>query len=538
MSKAKKIFLYLTGFFCGMSVMAIELGAQRLLSPYFSSSQVIWTIVIGIIMISMAVGNMLGGRLADKKDKPDLLVILLLSAAVWVGLIPLLGKFIISGVAIGLAFFVTKGYLIWASLISCIVVFVYPLLILGMVTPNLIKYACTDLSDSGKTVGKIEALNTVGSILGTFLPTFVTIPTIGTAVTFVIFASILFAICLTYFFVRKKFRVVATVLVVVTLTAGSLSNLIGIAYWNKNILYEGESVYNYLRVEDEGDTRILSTNVLFGVQSVKTKTPGLTGLYHDYALAAPVITDAMTKPQDILILGLGAGTYATQCKYYFEQTDIDGVEIDSEIIRLARTYFDLPEDVHTYEQDGRAYINTCKKQYDVIMVDAYQDISIPFQMSSVEFFTLVRDRLKENGVMTVNLNMYSAGEGNINDWLSSTINNVFEYVYTAKTGSNVVLYAAGFDLKKRLWDKLPEIESDRLPVGEYSLLRETLTKAYGRMERYEKTKYLFTDDKAPVEMRSMRVLDEMIVAELADFKESIKGKSLGELLQILFSGNF
>lgn len=119
-------------------------------------------------------------------------------------LIPLLGKFVISGVAVVLALFVTKNYLIWAALVSCILVFVFPLLVLGMVTPNLVKFAVSSLEESGRTVGIIEACNTVGSILGTFLPTFVTIPYIGTALTFVIFASLLYIVSITYFILRKN----------------------------------------------------------------------------------------------------------------------------------------------------------------------------------------------------------------------------------------------------------------------------------------------------------------------------------------------
>ena len=66
-----KYFLYLTEFFAGMSVMAVEIGASRLLAPYFSSSQIVWTIIIGTIMIAMALGNIYGGRSADKNPDPD-----------------------------------------------------------------------------------------------------------------------------------------------------------------------------------------------------------------------------------------------------------------------------------------------------------------------------------------------------------------------------------------------------------------------------------------------------------------------------------
>ena len=96
---SNKYYLYLTEFFAGMAVMAVELGASRLLAPYFSSSQIVWTIIIGTIMIAMALGNIWGGRSADKDPNPDRLYRRILIAAVWIALIPVVGKYIILGVS-------------------------------------------------------------------------------------------------------------------------------------------------------------------------------------------------------------------------------------------------------------------------------------------------------------------------------------------------------------------------------------------------------------------------------------------------------
>lgn len=528
----KKYLFYITGFFSGLSVMAIELGASRLMAPYFSSSQIIWTIIIGTIMIAMALGNILGGKMADKSENPDRLFIWIFAAATWTMLIPLLGKFVISGVAVVLALFVTKNYLIWAALVSCILVFVFPLLVLGMVTPNLVKFAVSSLEENGRTVGIIEACNTVGSILGTFLPTFVTIPYIGTALTFVIFASLLYIVSITYFILRKKFIVKCSVIAAVALILGILSMNIGVAFWNNNILYEGESIYNYLRVEEDDNSLILSTNVLFGVQSIKRKQGGLTGMYYDCALAAPAM--AKNSPDDeisVCILGLGTGTFATQCEKYFGVTDTDGVEIDKKIVKLAYEYFDLSDNVNVFVEDGRAFISRTEKKYDVIMVDAYQDITIPFHMSSREFFFEVRSHLKENGVMVVNMNMYTKDDGGINDYLCGTILSVFDCAYTYTTGgTNIELFASsGFDCAERLRENLPMLGEE---------LRPFLSKVSDSLEKKEKSDYILTDDKAPVELLGMRVLDEMIVDELSAVKEMIKGKSIGELFDMLISGQF
>ncbi len=527
----KKWIYYLTAFFSGTAVMAIELGASRLLAPYFSSSQIVWTIIIGTIMIAMALGNVIGGKMADKYESPTRLFIWLFIAATFTMLIPLFGKFVISGVAITLATFVTRNYLIWAALLSCLLVFVFPLLVLGMVTPHLVKFAVKDISENGKTVGIIEACNTIGSIIGTFLPTFVTIPTVGTALTFVIFASVLYIVCLIYFIYRKKHIVKTTIVTIIALTLGLLSSNIGVAFWKNNIVYEGESVYNYLRVEETDTSIILSTNVLFGVQSIKKKNGGLTGMYYDYALSAPLIAGGTEKDISVCILGLGTGTYSEQCLKYFNISEIDGVEIDGKIIELAHTYFDLPKEVNTFEADGRAFIDSSDKKYDVIMVDAFRDITIPFQMSSVEFFNSVKNHLTENGVMVVNLNMPSSQKENINDYLKGTISSCFSSVYTCVASSNVILLASeNTNVQEELTKNIYKIKNNQL--------RSLMSTVKNNLVEVEKTNLILTDDKAPVEVLGMKVLDEIIAEELLDIKQMIKGKSIKELVDMLLSGKF
>lgn len=110
-----RFYLYLTEFFSGMSVMAVELGASRLMAPYFSSSQIVWTIIIGTIMIAMALGNIYGGRSADKNPNPDKLYGRIIIAAIWIALIPVLGKYVILGISALLIFTVNSNFLIIAG---------------------------------------------------------------------------------------------------------------------------------------------------------------------------------------------------------------------------------------------------------------------------------------------------------------------------------------------------------------------------------------------------------------------------------------
>lgn len=510
-----KIFLYLTEFFAGMSVMAVELGASRLLAPYFSSSQIVWTIIIGTIMIAMALGNIYGGKSADKSPNPDKLYGRILIAAVWIALIPVAGKYIVLGISALLIFTVNNNFLIIAAFCACMVIFVFPLFLLGTVTPSLAKYSVSSLDDSGRTVGTLGAFNTIGSIIGTFVPTFVTIPAVGTSITFLIFAGILIVLSVIYFVssrVGYKKVIISGVIFVACCVFGHGDSF---AFWQKDLTYEGESIYNYLQVSEDDKQVSLSTNVLFGVQSVYMKDDTLTGLYYDYAMAAPLmVPDKNPDSMEVLILGMGTGTYATQCRKYFGDMNIEGVEIDEKITKLSRKYFALPDDINVTTYDGRAFLNASDRKYDVIMVDAYQDITIPFQMSSVEFFGLVKSHLNENGVMVVNMNMRGNDDGDINQYLADTISSVFGNVYTVEVdnSTNRELFASdNNDMMSVLNDNISGIKD--------ADLRFMMNKVRDNSIAYNAGKLIMTDDNAPVELLGMKVIDKIIRDEVAYYKE-------------------
>ena len=531
-----KMYLYLTEFFAGMSVMAVELGASRLLAPYFSSSQIVWTIIIGTIMIAMALGNIMGGRWADKNPNPDKLYGRIIIAAIWIALIPVAGKYIVIGISALLVFTISTNFLVIAAFAACMIIFVFPLFLLGTVTPSLVKYTVDSLDDSGKVVGYLNASNTIGSIIGTFVPTFISIPAVGTSITFLIFAGILMLLAIIYFIAGKKKSVKAIVGVVIFLLSCIFGHGDSFAFWEKDLTYEGESIYNYLQVYEDDSKVVLSTNVLFGVQSVYRKEKTLTGMYYDYAMAAPYMAGIKEKDNvDILILGMGSGTYATQCSRYFDNATVEGVEIDQKITDLAHEYFELPEDVKVTTYDGRAYLQCLSsaaksdgemKKFDVIMVDAYQDITIPFQMSSVEFFTLVKEHLTEDGVMVVNMNMKTDTEGGINEYLSDTISTVFPSVYTVDVSNNTnrELFASqNPDIVKRL--------SIGIEAEEDADLKAMMEKVKVGLNEYEAGNLILTDDKAPVELLSMNAIDGLIRDEVEYYKKIYKERGLEGLME-------
>ncbi len=458
----KRVWFYrISAFVSGTSVMAVELAASRLLAPYFSSSLPVWAVIIGIIMAAMSVGNYLGGRLADRtaaKNSDAALYARMLVAALWIALIPLVGKYLIVALAAVAAVVAGDQVIIIGSLLSCLVLFVTPMVLLGMVSPFLVSRASSGAPDQGTITGSIYAWGTIGSILGTFLASFVTIPDAGVAKTFLFFAVTLAVLVLVRALTERRrwwpaAGIAAAGIVLLILPLGA-----NYAFWESGVLHQDESAYNYLLVHEDDQARYLSTNVLFGVQSM-LPTSYLNGTSNDMTAAQDTFFSGLVggvgflkdfepnKPIDALMLGLGAGTSPTMLQQALPGSRCTGIEIDKKIADIAHDYFALtPEACNVVVGDGRSYMEQHPQQtYDLIMVDAYQDVSIPFYMATQEFFELCASRLNEGGAIACNVNMGTKNNAAVVDALASTMRSVFGEVYSYDIGggaTNTLLYAA------------------------------------------------------------------------------------------------
>lgn len=482
--------------------MAVELGASRLLAPFFSSLQIVWTIIIGTIMIAMALGNLYGGRSADKKPNPDILFWRICISSVWLALIPVIGKYVILFIQKNVTVSINNTYLVACTFVTCIVLFVFPLFLLGTVTLSLVKYSVKDLDKNGTIVGRLYACNTIGCILGTFIPTFVSIPTVGTSVTFLIFSGLLLIVSCIYFIYSLLYNKKKTKLNYIKIFALCLSVIIFVICCifgyktsyvenEENVKYEGESVYNYLLVRGN-NSAVNFTTSLNSYQSVWKKDGNLSGLYYDYALAAPFMANIPEKSEfNILILGNGAGTYASLCKELFgEKVNIDAVEIDEKITELGYEYFDMSHSINVYSYDGRAYLNATDKLYDVILVDAYRDLTIPFHMATKEFFEQVRNHLTEDGVMVANVASSNQNFYNLGLYLPDTISTAFKNVYFAnvKNTSNTVVFASNNSL---IYDRRNN-DVEILNLGDIS---QKINEVYNSLLKQNFEGYVFTDDR-------------------------------------------
>lgn len=533
----RNLFIYFTAFFCGMSVMAIELSATRLLAPYFGTSSIVWTVVIGLIMISLSLGNILGGRAADKYNSMGKLYFWIWIAALWIAIIPLVGKYIIALSVVLLMWVLPNNLLIAGSVFSCLVVFSFPLVILGMASPYLVKLGVNDMHNNGRTTGEIYALSTIGSIIGTFIPTFLTIPVIGTSKTFLVFSLVLNLICLYYFIKYKasastKTQIAKTTIsavIILGLALAPLSN--SYAFWKKSLV-EDESLYNYLQVAEDGDSVILSTNVAFGVQSIYKKNHELTGLYYDYALMAPLFmkNTGFDRKLNLLVLGMGTGTFAKQCKHFFPGTATDGVEIDQKIVDLSRKYFDLKSDeANIFVNDGRTFLaSKDAKMYDLIMIDAYHDITIPFHMSTKEFFSEVKKHLKPNGILLMNINIRSGKNTELMDFLTETVKTNMKKVYKCNVefGTNTIVFASDDEnCRQNFIENMQKIGTEHPLSGVAGYVN-------GNLQEVTRTGHVFTDEVAPVEVMGQKVIDEIVADSLNYYKKEISSSKNG--IQDLF----
>ena len=185
-------YLHLTVFASGLVTLAVELSASRLIEPYFGTSNLIWATLIGLILLYLSAGYTLGGRWADRSPRAETLYGIVAWAAFLVGLIPFVAHPILTLAVTGFADF--NAALLIGSFVSALILFSAPITLLGCVSPFAIRLAVSDVATSGGVAGRIYAISTAGSFLGTFLPVLVTIPNIGTRNTFLLFAFILMAV--------------------------------------------------------------------------------------------------------------------------------------------------------------------------------------------------------------------------------------------------------------------------------------------------------------------------------------------------------
>lgn len=423
--KAPANFLVFTAFTCGAVIMVVELLGSRIIGPSFGVSLFIWTSLIAVTLVSLALGYWLGGKLADHKNSSTVLFTIILIAGLTLLLIPLSKGFIINNaLALGLRL---------GTLASSLILFSPPLFLLGMVTPYIVKLSFDEGANIGKTVGWLYAISTTGSVIGTILTGFVLIPNLG--VDNIIYLSSLILISLNaiyWLFFKKKYRYLSLLIIPIALMflPDRQITLVREDGTNVSVKVHIDSPYGQIKVVDYSyeDTlyrEFLIENIIQGGIDVKSGLSIFLYQYHIEQLAHAYANNA----RNALIIGLGAGIVPQRFKdFYNIKSDV--AEIDEMVVNTAKEYFFFdPDEGSVFTLDGRYYLKSTNKRYDIIVLDAFSGDSPPSHLVSLEAFDLMRKRLTRDGVLLINFLGINKKENTfVLSSLSKTLREVFNFV--------------------------------------------------------------------------------------------------------------
>jgi spermidine synthase len=485
-------------FVVGAASLGAEIAAARLMAPFFGASTIVWANTIGVVLVSLSIGYWLGGRFADRHPHKEGLCLLALVAGLAVSLIPFVADPFLD-VSVDALDKVSAGAFI-GSLIAVSVLVAPPVMLLGAASPYAIRLAVERVEESGTVAGRMYAISTFGSLLGTFLSALLLIPLIGTRRTFLVFGLACALVALTGVRRRAAAAVPVVILALLALPVGTIK-----ATSDGAVLEEVDTEYQYARVVEETDgTRELELNEGQAVHSMYRPGSYLTGNIWDEYLVLPFAALAR-PPGRVAILGNAAGTTARALGRYFPATVVHGVEIDPELTRLGRKWFDMRNPrLRVFHEDARPYLRRTDERYDLIMVDAYRQPYIPFYLATREFFELVRDRLLPGGAVVVNAG-HPEGQNDLEKVLSTTMAAVFRTVLRdpSEDTNTLILGTDGPASGDRLRRAAAALPDDLKPLAVIASARVAPRLGGGTV---------YTDDKAPVEW----LIDKSIVQYAAD----------------------
>ena len=501
-------YLLFTVFISGMTTLAAELAASRLIGNVFGTSNLVWASIIGLILIYLTVGYFLGGKWADANPTPGAMYRVLAWGAFTLGLVPYIAGPVLKSAAT--AFEVLQVGILGASFIAVLILFSVPITLLGTISPFAIRLSVDDTAHAGQISGQIYAISTLGSFIGTFLPTLVTIPAIGTTKTFLLFSLVLLFVALAGLGRFASHRDVVRLLwmpvviaIIALLAAGqSLKS-------NTGQVYETESAYNYIQVAQQNGFTILRLNEGQGVHSIYSpNTLEYDGPW-DQFLVSPYFY-ANRTPSDVervAIVGLAAGTSARQMTAVYGDIPIDGFELDPKIVEVGQKYFGMTmPNLNIHIGDGRLGLEQSPYKYDIIAVDAYRPPYIPAHMTTREFFTIIASHLTDDGVLTIN-SASVPGDRRLINGLATTMGTVFPSIYTVDIPGtlNTMIFATKQPTKAE--DFTANFIALANDPDTNPLLINTMATTFANLKTgYEQTT-VFTDDHAPIEW----IVNDMVI---------------------------
>jgi spermidine synthase len=484
--------------------MIFEMVGSRILGPYFGTSIFVWTSLIGIIMGSLSIGYWLGGKISEKRK--DLIVL--------AAIIMLAGIFM-------LATSLTQDYALrrivkyipefrFRTVISVILLFGPACICLAMVLPYSVKMVVDNIRTSGSSVGNLYALSTFGSIIGTFSAGFILVPFFGyanvlftTAVLLLILALIIIILTKKHLLFFSAFIISAALIFLWFFIHKKPTN-----YIDTDTQYNRVLIYNTTDENTKRPVKMLKVN---DERSSAMFTDEDDDLVFEVLKYYRLVEHFNPGFRHSLMIGGSGYAFPKDYLHRYPDATMDVVEIDPGLTKLAKLYFNLTDDprLKIYHEDGRTFINHCKKKYDAVFMDAYKSLlTIPYQLTTREAIQKIYNILNENGVVYANIIGSLKGQGSyfIKAELA-TYKSIFPHVLLF-----AVQYPDPTEDEKQLFQNflLIGFKSAKSPVlaSENTEIMKYLNHFYPVGKGFDEP--VLTDDYAPVEFYASRALTRAI----------------------------
>jgi spermidine synthase len=434
----------------GAAGMGLEILAGRMLAPAFGSSVYTWGSVIGVFLAALALGYTVGGRRAPRRASRARVAALLAYAALLVGVLPVAGPPVVETVtAAPLPARV-------APVVPAVVLFALPTVLLGAVSPHAAELAGTD--SYGVASGRVYALGTAGSIAGAFGAAFALVPALGVVGSEAVVAVLLLAAAggvVPGADVRGWSRIVAASVVLVAGTA------VGAYGGGAAVVHETSTPYQELSVVDDRGVRTL---YLDGTRHSATYLDGRSGYVFEYPRYFHLPMLMQDDVDRVLFIGGGGFSGPQRFVREYPNVTVDAVELDPEVVSAAKQYFGLSESprLNVHVADGREFLESTNRTYDVIVLDAYRKDRVPFHLTTVEFMRLARSHLDDDGTLVANVISASSGSGS--EFYRAeyrTMQRAFPHVYAFPTMDAAVVQNIELVATKR-GDRVSRADLQRL----------------------------------------------------------------------------
>ncbi len=492
----KKYVLEIIVFITGAGIMAFEIIGSRILSPYLGSSIVVWTSVIGVVLAGLSLGYWLGGRLADKDPHPKKLGYLILSSGISILIVLAISDFVMLSLLV-----FSSAQL--ASFLGSMVIFFVPSVFLGSVSPYATRLQIQTVETSGKTLGKLGAIGTIGSLVGTFLTGFVLIAHFGTTKLIILIACTL--ILLSFLAFSGKIRVISAIVILISAVSwgwlnieSSMQKIAGFIDFDTQ--YGRYSIQTLEKADGEA-VRVLSGGGSLWHSSMIVERPNEVNT--PYVLYYRLAEFFAPEMENVLLIGGGGYSAAKDFLVRNGKANMDVVEIDAKLTEMAKEYFFVPEDdrLRMFDEDGRRFVRKTNTIYDAVMIDAFANsFAIPHHLTTKEFLEEIKNKLSPEGVVISNIiSPLDGGAGG--DYLRAqykTFSSVFDRVIVLQVipGANPsIVQNVAFIATN---SATPEIETAR---GEYEFFLKNIVSTEILADGI-----LFTDDFAPSDQFVLRMI--------------------------------